>query len=181
MIAYKAFDIGLKCRGYQFVPGLNITVEANCARNGFHSAADPLDCLSYYPDMDKSEYYIVDARGDINEDGRDSKIASTELLIIKKLSREEFFLHGLAYMADHPLLRWSSHVIKDKATANNGYAVVRGLDPAARGKLGDILAFAKEDTSARTVEQIALAQVDGVKILPGVWYGADLKERKQVA
>ena len=178
MIAYKAFDIGLICRGYQFVMGLNVTVEANCARNGFHSAANPLDCLSYYPDMDKSEYYIVDARGDINEDGRDSKIASTELLIIKKLSREEFFLHGLAYMADHPLLKWSSHVKKERAETNNGYAVVRGFDPVAKGNSGDILAFAKEDAGSRTIKQIALSRVDGEKVLPGVWYGVDLTERQ---
>jgi hypothetical protein len=178
MTAYKAFDIGLICRDYQFVMGLNITEKANCAKNGFHSAANPLDCLSYYPDMDKSEYYVVDAGGDINEDDRDSKIASTELFIIKKLSREEFFLHSLAYMADHPLLKWSGHVKKERARANNGYAVVRGLDPAAQGELGDILAFAKESADGKTIAQIALSRVDGEKILPGVWYGADLTERQ---
>ena len=178
MTAYKAFDKGLKCRGYQFVMGLNVTEEANCVKNGFHSAENPLDCLSYYPDMDKSEYCIVDARGDINEDGRDSKIASTELYIIKKLTKEEFFLHGLAYMHDHPLLKSSSHVEKDRAKASNGYAVVRGFDPIAQGELGDILAFAKEDITSRTIRQIALSRVDGEKILPGVWYGADLTERQ---
>jgi len=178
MIAYKAFETGLICRGYQFVMGLNITEEANCVRNGFHSAENPLDCLSYYPNMDKSEYCVVDARGDINEDGRDSKIASTELFIIKKLSREEFFLHALAYMYDHPLLAWSDHVKKERAKAHNGYAVVRGLDPIAQGEAGDILAFAKEDANSRTISQIALSRVDGKKILPGVWYGADLTERQ---
>ena len=42
MEAYKAFDIGLKCRGYQFVAGLNVTDQANCVRNGFHCAENPL-------------------------------------------------------------------------------------------------------------------------------------------
>ena len=31
--------------------GLNITDKANCRANGFHCAENPLDCLSYYPDM----------------------------------------------------------------------------------------------------------------------------------
>ena len=45
MIAYKGFNKGLICRGYQFQPGENITEEANCAQNGFHSAENPLDCV----------------------------------------------------------------------------------------------------------------------------------------
>ena len=65
MFAYKGFEKGLICRGYQFVVGLNCTERANCAQNGFHCAEDPLDCLSYYSNMDTSEYYIVNAGGDI--------------------------------------------------------------------------------------------------------------------
>lgn len=177
MIAYKAFEIGLVCRGYQFVMGMNVTEKANCAANGFHCAANPLDCLTYYSNMETSEYYIVDAGGDISEDGHDTRIACTELKIIKKLTRDELFLHGLAYMADHPLLDLSSHVVKDRAEAQNGYAVIHGLDPIAKGKVGDILAFAKEDPNTRNVVQVALTRVDGIKVLPGVWYGVDLTER----
>ena len=178
MIAYKAFEIGLVCRGYQFVMGLNVTDKANCKQNGFHCAENPLDCLTYYPDMDEAEYYLVDARGDINEDGCDSKIACTELNIIKKLSCEDLFLHGLAYMNDHPFLKWSNHVKQDRANASRGYAVVRGNDPIAKGERGDILALAKEDPATRKIIQIALARVDGEKIQPGTWYGVSLTERQ---
>ena len=65
LIAYKGFKPGLVCRGYQFHMGLNMTDKANCRANGFHCAEDPLDCLSYYPDMNQTEYYIVEAGGDI--------------------------------------------------------------------------------------------------------------------
>ena len=82
---------------------------------------------------------------DIYEDGSDTKISCTELTVLKRLSREDFFLHSLAYMADHPLREWNIHVRKDRAEAYRGYAIVRGIDPAARGKTGDMLAFAKED------------------------------------
>ena len=154
MIAYKGFQPGLICRGYRFVMGLNTTAEANCGANGFHCAEDPLDCLSYYGDMECSEYYLVQPGGDIDEDERDSKIACTELTIIKKLEREEFFIHALAYM------------------------VVRGADPVASGKKGDILAFAKEAPAGDKIVQIALVRVDGRKIKPNTWYDINLKERK---
>ena len=55
MIAYKGFHPGMVCIGYQFQMGLNVTKEANCRQNGFHCAEDPLDCLSYYSDVDHSE------------------------------------------------------------------------------------------------------------------------------
>lgn len=176
MIAYKGFNPGLICRGYQFEMGINRTMEANCRANGFHCAANPLDCLSHYPDIQKSEYYIVDAGGDIDEDGSDSKISCTELTIIKRLEIRDFIMLGLAFMADHPRLKWSSCVRKDHARTQNGYAVVCGADPIACGKAGDILAIAKEDPILHIITQIACVQVDGKEILPNVWYDINLKK-----
>ena len=179
MFAYKGFGKGLICRGYQFAMGLNRTEKANCKENGFHCAEDPLDCLTYYSNMDASEYYIVNAGGDIHEDGADTKISCTELTILKRLSRRELFLHALAFMADHPTREWSCQVTKDKGTAPlfNKYVVVRGIDPVAQGPIGSILSFAKEDISGSIV-QVALAEVDGVKIKADTWYGVDLMERE---
>lgn len=178
MIAYKGFHPGLICMGYQYVMGLNTTAEANCAHNGFHCAEDPLDCLSYYKDLDDSEYYLVRPGGDIDEDERDSKIACTELTIIKKLERVEFFLHALAYMVDHPGRKWSGNVCQDQGIAMHGYAVVRGADPVASGKKGDILAFAKEAPGSGNILQIALVRVDGKEIKSDTWYDVNLMERK---
>lgn len=178
MIAYKAFKPGLICRGYQFIMGKNITDKANCRENGFHCAEDPLDCLSYYSNMDDAEYYIVDAAGDMDEDGDDTKISCTELTIMKKLTRLDFFLHGLLFMAVHPFREWSSHVHKDKQKARTGYAVVRGIDPVACGGLGDILAFVKEDAVSGAVIKVALGEIDGTQLLPNVWYDSDFNERQ---
>ena len=110
MIAYKGFLPGLICRGYQFQMGLNVTEKANCAQNGFHCAENPLDCLNYYSDVNQAEYYIVDAGGDLDEDSIDSKIACTELNVLRKLEADKLILHGLAYMVDHPQLPLSSPV-----------------------------------------------------------------------
>ena len=160
--------------------GKNVTEQANCAANGFHCAENPLDCLSYYSDMEHSVYCLVIPGGDIDEDHLDSKIACTELTIVKRLERQDVFLHALAYMVDHPARSWNRHVQKDRATASCGYAVVRGSDPIACGKKGDILAFAKEDPKTGGIIQIALTCVDGKKIKPKVWYDTDLNERKAV-
>ena len=178
MIAYKGFEKGLVCLGYQFHMGLNVTEEANCAQNGFHCAENPLDCLTYYSDMNRSEYYLVDAGGDVDEDDRDSKIACTKLTVIKKLEPCEFFVHALAYMVDHPDRNWNRHVQKNRGQAHNGFAMVRGADPFASGKKGDILAFAKESPDSSKVTQIAIVRVDGKRIKPSVWYDANLTERK---
>lgn len=182
MIAYKGFHVGLVCLGYHFSMGINYTKDANCGINGFHCAEDPLDCLTYYPNMDTSEYYIVNAGGDIHEDGKDTKISCTELTIIKRMTRNEFVLHALAYIADHPKRSWNSRVSKDKGVAANchKFVVVRGKDPIACGPQGSTLAFAKEDDSGNVV-QIGLAEVDGVKIYPNTWYGIDLVERREIA
>lgn len=177
MIAYKGFHPGMVCIGYQYQMGLNVTREANCRRNGFHCAENPLDCLNYYGDINHSEYYIVNAGGDIDEDSVDSKISCTELTILRKLDAEQLILHGLAYMVDHPLQPWSSQVKINRAEAWNGYAIVRGPDPVARGKLGGILAFAKESLKGEEIEMIAIRRVDGKRILPNTWYSVDWNER----
>ena len=181
MIAYKGFNRGLECRGYQFHMGLNVTEEANCVCNGFHCAHNPLDCLSYYADMEKSVYCVVNAGGDIDEDAKDSKISCTELTILRRLSKKDFFLFALAYMCDHPLLEWSSHVQTESGIARNGYAVVRGKDPVAKGNYGDILALAKESSDGTKIIQIGITAVDGESVKPDVWYDVDLQRRRLVA
>lgn len=89
MIAYKGFLPGLICRDYQFKMGLNVTEKANCAHNGFHCAEDPLDCLSYYGDINHAEYYIVDAGGDIDEDDVDSKIVPFPVSWTVKMKKKQ--------------------------------------------------------------------------------------------
>ena len=180
MIAYKGFEPGLICRGYHFVMGLNTTDKANCRSNGFHCAEDPLDCLSYYSDMNHAEYYLVNAGGDVDEDDIDSKISCTELTILHKLSRTEFFLHALAFMVDHPLRKWNSKVNEEIGEASGGYVVVRGIDPKASGQMGDVLALAKEDPRTGKIIQVGLTQVDGIKVLPGKWYDIDFSEREVI-
>jgi len=81
-------------------------------------------------------------------------------------------------MVDHPNRAWNGYVHRNFAEANGGFAVVRGIDPVAKGHLGDILAFAKESVDGKRIIQVALAQVDGKKVMPDTWYGVDLERRE---
>ena len=102
MLAYKGFNIGYVCRGYQFdKEKVNRTDRAKCVRDGFHAALNPLDCFSYYPDPSHAVYCLVECSGDIHEDCSDTKIACTELRIVKELSMREMMIHAIAYMEKH--------------------------------------------------------------------------------
>lgn len=180
MLAYKGFDKGLICRGYQFKMGLNVTEKANCVKNGFHCAENPIDCLTYYSKLFDSEYYIVDAGGDIDEDNCDSKISCTHLKILKRLTPKELLLHTLAYINDHPFREDSKHISKDADKTYNGYVVVRGKNPLACGNKGDIICFAKEEENSKKIAQIALYVIDGKKVKPNIWYNIDLEESEGV-
>ena len=176
MIAYKGMEQGMICRGYQLKMGLNITEQANCQANGFHCAANPMDCLRYYGDFQNSEYYLVRPCGDLDEDAVDSRISCTQLWVLRKLEPQEFFLHALAYMADHPQMPDGWAVQRDCAEAQNGYAVVRGKHPRAAGNIGDILAFARESADGPRIEYLSLCVIDGKERLPWVMYDDNFME-----
>lgn len=184
MIAYKGFNIDLSCLGYKFKEDtVNITSEANCRQNGFHCAEDPLDCLTYYPNWENSVYYIVDAGGDVHEDGTDSKISCTHMKLLYKLSLEEFLMESLIYISNHPLRKMNNRVVMDEAEASKGkkFTIVRGKRPIAKGELGTLLGFVKEEKRNSEVSDIAVYKVDGINYLPDTWYTVDGKPyEKQV-
>ena len=83
-------------------------------------------------------------------------------------------------MVDHPGRKVSGKVQREHGVSRGGYAIVRGKAPAACGKLGDILAFARERRETEVICQIAVVEVDGEKILPDVWYDIDFVKREAV-
>jgi len=168
MKAYKGFDRDLKCRGYQFYEDkVHTEPEANCVKNGFHCAEDPLDCLTYYPNWENSVYYIVEASGDIDEDGTDTKISCTEMTLVKKLNLEEFVHESLEYMKRYPLRKCNTHV-SDAASPVNSFIVTRGKRPIAAGAIGSVLGLVREE--GNKVVETAVVVVDGMKIKENIWY-----------
>ena len=93
-----------------------------------------------------------------------------------RLEPQEFFLHALAYMADHPSLPDGCNVKRECVQAQNGYAAVRGKHPRAKGKIGDILAFARESVNGPKIEHLSLCVIDGKNCLPDIWYDDNFRE-----
>ncbi len=152
--------------------GLNVTPAANCAKNGFHCAENPLDCLNYYHDPRGHEIYLVSVGGDVDEDARDSKISCTELKIIREITLAEFVAAALLYIRKYPKRPVHSRVKKEKAVAQNGFCIAKGKNPRCKGDVGDILGFVKTEQKQLTLKVLI---VDGEKIKPDVWYTSEGK------
>lgn len=170
MITYKGFNGDMTCRGFAFREGeRSEESEAQAGRCGFHSAVNPLDVLTYYPDPLKAVYYVCEASGDISEDGSDSKVSSTELTPISRLSFEELIWHALWYMAAHPNAPLSSRVMRNRAMCTS-LAVVRGKAPCgAVSEIGGVIGLAEEDKAGR-VRAWRVLVCDGEAVKPGVVY-----------
>ena len=58
MKVYKGTDKDIKCRGYQFTPGVEaVEDKAELCSAGFHACEAPLDVLNYYAPGDGSRYF----------------------------------------------------------------------------------------------------------------------------
>lgn len=73
------------------------------------------------------------------------------------------------------------HICGNEGEAHSGFTVVRGKDPIAKGKIGDVLGFAKEETDSKKIAEIGLFVVDGQEIQPDIWYQADGSTVERIA
>ena len=112
IIAYKAMDKNMQCRGKQYEVGKTYHEDkADCCRAGMHACENPLDVLCYYPLKDNPRFFEVECGGDVDKSGEDSKLACTELTV-----KGELNFAGLV-----------------KATANAVFNRVKGKEPFSSG------------------------------------------------
>lgn len=167
MITYKGFEKGLVCRGYQFKAlEVNVCEKAKTVREGFHSAENPLDVLTYYQNPETSEYWMCEVGGDVDEDGKDSKVSSTELTPMHETGIEGILLWGYVAQRDREYFAESNkRKFGRPATANRGYAISICEDARAMGKEGDLLLIIDDNDAV-----LLKVGEDGIK--PNVWYNA---------
>lgn len=168
MIAFKGFNKDLTCRGYKFSKTkVNREKAAKAVNCGLHCAANPLDCLRYYSDMENAVYYKVSAEGNVNEDGTDTKIACTEMRLLEELDLRSFVMYAAEYIVSHPHLKDNSNVSTEKGMSNrNHFAIVRGKQPKAAGsKDGDVLVMLQEYAGSKEIKKAAMYIVgqNGIK------------------
>lgn len=157
MFAYKGFNKNLECTMGRGVFKYEIDTwykedSAHCCRDGFHATDNPLDVLAYYNKSD-DRYFIVELAGNVDEDAVNSRISAPEIRLVKELSKKELYIQGVLWMTKHPHAPNPKIIKKDKGDCNgNGYIVVRGIHPVAKGKRGDILFLLKEDMSGKITD-----------------------------
>lgn len=185
MTGYKGFNRDLTCtmgKGrFQYEPGKWYREDAaECGTTGFHATDNPLDVLSYYGRED-DRYFTVRLRGNVDEDGTNSRISAPEIMLEKELTRDELYRRGVLWMAEHPKAAWAAAVKEETGdAAGEGNVAVRGKKPKAKGELGDNLYIIREDGAGNIVE-IGAFRVDGEKVLPGTYYdvkGDVFREKK---
>ena len=112
IIAYKAMDKSMMCRGKQYEVGKTYHEDrADCCHAGMHACENPFDVLHYYPLKDSPRFFEVECGGDVDKSGEDSKLACTELTV-----KGEVNFAGLV-----------------KATVNAVFNRVKGKEPFSSG------------------------------------------------
>ena len=82
IIAYKAMDKNMTCRGKQYEIGKTYHEDkADCCHAGMHACENPLDVLHYYPLKDSPRFFEVECGGNVDKSREDSKLACTELTV----------------------------------------------------------------------------------------------------
>ena len=82
IIAYKATDKNMQCRGKQYEVGKTYYEDkADCCHAGMHACENPLDVLHYYPLRDGPRFFEVECGGNVDKSEEDSKLACTELTV----------------------------------------------------------------------------------------------------
>ena len=112
IIAYKAMDKNMQCRGKQYEVGKTYYEDkADCCHAGMHACENPLDVLHYYPLKDSPRFFEVECGGNVDKSVEDSKLACTELTV-----KGEVNFAGLV-----------------KATLNAVFNRVKGKEPFSSG------------------------------------------------
>ena len=82
IIAYKAMNADMTCRGKQYEVGKTYYEDkTDCCNAGMHACENPLDVLCYYPLKDSPRFFEVECGGNVDKSGEDSKLACTELTV----------------------------------------------------------------------------------------------------
>ena len=96
IIAYKATDKNMMCRGKQYEVGKTYTEEkADCCTAGMHACEVPFDVLHYYHVSNGARFFQVECGGEVDKSSDDSKLACTELTVKGELKLTDMLKIGV--------------------------------------------------------------------------------------
>jgi hypothetical protein len=118
IIAYKATDKNMMCRGKQYEVGKTYTEEkADCCTAGMHACEVPFDVLHYYHVSDGVRFFQVECGGEVDKSSDDSKLACTELTVKGELKLTDMLKIGVEAV----MKRVKEKTAGAKETAASGY------------------------------------------------------------
>ena len=182
IIAYKAMDKNMMCRGKQYEVGKTYHEDkADCCNAGMHACENPLDVLHHYPLKDGPRFFEVECGGNVDKSEEDSKLACTELTV-----KGEVNFAGLVKATVNAVFnrvkgkkpfssgRYSTAgatgaYCRAKADGKDNVAVANGAHSKARGILGCYLVLTEYDDDGNML-WAKMAKVDGAHIKENVWY-----------
>ena len=191
IIAYKAMDKNMRCRGKQYEVGKTYHEDkADCCRAGMHACENPLDVLHYYPLKDSPRFFEVECGGNVDKSREDSKLACTELTVkgevnfaglvkatvnavFNRVKGKEPFSSGNSSTAgssgNSSTAAATGACCSAKADGKDSIAVVNGACGKARGALGCYLVLTEYDDDGHMI-CAKMARVDGSAIRENVYY-----------
>lgn len=191
IIAYKAMDKNMQCRGKQYEIGKTYHEDkANCCHAGMHACENPLEVLYYYPLRDNPRFFEVECGGNVDKSGDDSKLACTELTVkgevnfaglvkatanavFNRVKGKEPFSSGNYSTAGSSgycsTAAATGAYCSAKADGKDSIAVVNGVCGKACGALGCYLMLTEYDDYGHMI-CAKMARVDGSSIRENVYY-----------
>lgn len=191
IIAYKAMDKNMQCRGKQYEVGETYHEDkADCCNAGMHACENPFDVLRYYPLRDSPRFFEVECGGSVDKSEEDSKLACTELTVksevnfaglvkatvnavFNRVKGKEPFSIGRYSTAgssgDYSTAAATGAYCGAKADGKDNVAVANGAHSKARGVLGCYLVLTEYDNDGNML-WAKMAKVDGTHIKENVWY-----------
>ena len=191
IIAYKAMDKNMQCRGKQYEVGKTYYEdEADCCHAGMHACENPLDVLHYYPLRGGPRFFEVECGGNVDKSEEDSKLACTELTVkgevnfaglvkatvnavFNRVKGKEPFSSGNYSTAGSSgyssTAAATGAYCSAKADGKDSIAVVNGACGKACGALGCYLVLTEYDDDGNML-LAKMAKVDGAVIKENTWY-----------
>lgn len=187
IIAYKAMNKNMQCRGKQYEVGKTYTKEkADCCAAGMHACEMPFDVLHYYHVSDGARFFQVECSGEVDKSNDDSKFACTELTVKGELKLTDMLKIGVeavmkrvkektagaketAASGDCSTGAASGDYSTAEVSGKDSIAVANGIKSKACGALGCYLVLTEYDDDGNML-LAKMAKVDGAVIKENTWY-----------
>ena len=184
MKVYKGTDKDIKCRGYQFTPGVEAVEDrAELCEAGFHACEAPLDVLGYYPPGTGARYFEAELE-DVSDERHsdDSKVCGKRITLGAEIGIPGLVKAHIEYVKANTTFEhtnpkqatagsYGAATARGKsATGKNGLSVVRGTGVMAKGGIGAVIVIAIENDGDYDLKEWKAGVIDGETLKPDTWY-----------